>query len=238
MGITVSNPDINAGRSDFAAITANGEKRIVFALSGVRNVGEGLVAQMLQERDANGPYESFHDFARRAPEQALNKRAIESLIKAGAFDSFGHPRRGLLMVHESIIDAALVKRREEEKGVMSLFGEMEAASDSGWSSETQIPDLHFTKPDQLRNEKDMLGLYISDHPLRGARRGAGTQCDLTRTQLVQKLVCMLIVLRFSVCTTDEWDQFLGSEGTQYTTVILLVQSKTTLNYTTLSLSNV
>ena len=71
------------------------------------------------------------------------------------------------MVHESIIDAALVKRREEEKGVMSLFGEMEAASDSGWSSETQIPDLHFTKPDQLRNEKDMLGLYISDHPLRG-----------------------------------------------------------------------
>ena len=167
MGITVSNPDINAGRSDFAAITANGEKRIVFALSGVRNVGEGLVAQMLQERDANGPYESFHDFARRAPEQALNKRAIESLIKAGAFDSFGHPRRGLLMVHESIIDAALVKRREEEKGVMSLFGEMEAASESGWSSETQIPDLHFTKPDQLRNEKDMLGLYISDHPLRG-----------------------------------------------------------------------
>ena len=167
IGITVSNPDINEGRSDFAAITANGQKRIVFALSGVRNVGEGIVLQILEERDRNGPYESFHDFARRAPEQALNKRAVESLIKAGAFDSFGHPRRGLLMVFESIIDSAVVARREEEKGVMSLFGEMEDASTTGWSAEVSIPDMQFTKPDQLRHEKEMLGLYISDHPLRG-----------------------------------------------------------------------
>lgn len=167
IGITVSNPDINAGRSDFAAITADNQKRIVFALSAVRNVGEGIVMQILEERDANGPYDSFHDFAKRAPEQALNKRAVESLIKAGAFDSFGHPRRGLLMVYESIIDDAVVKRREHEKGVMSLFGEMEEASDSGWSSVVQVPELEFTKPDQLRHEKEMLGLYISDHPLRG-----------------------------------------------------------------------
>ena len=167
IGIIVSNPDINEGRSDFAAITADGQKRIVFALSGVRNVGEGIVLQILEERDRNGPYESFHDFANRAPEQALNKRAVESLIKAGAFDSFGHPRRGLLMVFESIIDSAVVARREEEKGVMSLFGEMEDASTTGWSSEVAIPDMQFTKPDQLRHEKEMLGLYISDHPLRG-----------------------------------------------------------------------
>ncbi|MFY8239072.1 MAG: DNA polymerase III subunit alpha [Ilumatobacteraceae bacterium] len=167
IGITVSNPDINAGRSDFAAITSDSQRRIVFALSAVRNVGEGIVVQILEERDANGPYDSFHDFAKRAPEQALNKRAVESLIKAGAFDSFGHPRRGLLMVYESIIDDAIVKRREHEKGVMSLFGEMEEASDSGWSSVVQVPELEFTKPDQLRHEKEMLGLYISDHPLRG-----------------------------------------------------------------------
>ncbi|MSZ55743.1 MAG: DNA polymerase III subunit alpha [Actinobacteria bacterium] len=167
MGITVSNPDINAGRSDFEAIFNEQEKRIIFALSAVRNVGEGLVAQIVEERDVNGPYESFHDFAKRAPEQALNKRAVESLIKAGGFDSLGHPRRGLLMVFESIIDNAVAKRREEEKGVMSLFGELEESSDSGWSSEIAIPELQFAKPDQLRHEKDMLGLYISDHPLRG-----------------------------------------------------------------------
>jgi DNA polymerase-3 subunit alpha len=167
MGITVSNPDINAGRSDFEAISNEAERRIIFALSAVRNVGEGLVAQIVEERDTNGPFDSFHDFAKRAPEQALNKRAVESLIKAGAFDSFGHPRRGLLTVYESIIDDAVVKRREHEKGVMSLFGEMEEASDSGWSSKVVIPDIQFSKPDQLRHEKEMLGLYISDHPLRG-----------------------------------------------------------------------
>jgi DNA polymerase-3 subunit alpha len=71
------------------------------------------------------------------------------------------------MVFESIIDSAVVARREEEKGVMSLFGEMEDASTSGWSAEVTIPDMQFTKPDQLRHEKEMLGLYISDHPLRG-----------------------------------------------------------------------
>lgn len=167
MGITVSTPDINAGRSDFAAVSAAGDRRIVFALSGVRNVGEGLVAQIVDERDANGPYGSFHEFARRAPEQALNKRAVESLIKAGAFDSLGHPRRGLLMCFESIIDAAITARREEEKGVMSLFGELTEEDSGGWSSDIAIPDIEFGKSDKLRHEKDMLGLYISDHPLRG-----------------------------------------------------------------------
>jgi DNA polymerase-3 subunit alpha len=167
MGITVKNPDVNTGNTDFAVVNENGERHVVFALSAVRNVGEGLVQLIIDERDANGPFESFHDFARRVPEQALNKRAVESLIKGGAFDSLGHPRRGLLMVHESIVDDAIAKRREEEKGVMSLFGELEESGDSGWSSEIAIPDLQFTKPDQLRHEKDMLGLYISDHPLKG-----------------------------------------------------------------------
>ena len=167
LGITVKNPDVNTGSTDFAVVNEDGERHVVFALSAVRNVGEGLVQLIIDERDANGPFESFHDFARRVPEQALNKRAVESLIKGGAFDSLGHPRRGLLMVHESIVDDAIAKRREEEKGVMSLFGELEESGDSGWSSEIAIPDLQFTKPDQLRHEKDMLGLYISDHPLKG-----------------------------------------------------------------------
>jgi len=166
-GIMVFNPDINVGRSDFAAITTDGQKRIVFALSAVRNVGEGIVAQIISERDANGAFESFHDFARRTPEQALNKRAVESLIKSGAFDSLGHPRRGLLMVYETIVDQAISTRREEDKGIMSLFGELSDSVDSEWSNKTQIPDVHFEKSDQLRHEKEMLGLYISDHPLAG-----------------------------------------------------------------------
>jgi DNA polymerase-3 subunit alpha len=167
LGITVKNPDINTGNTDFAVVNEDGERHVVFALSAVRNVGEALVQLITDERDAHGPFESFHDFARRVPEQALNKRAVESLIKGGAFDSLGHPRRGLLMVHESIVDDAIAKRREEEKGVMSLFGELEESGDSDWSSAIAIPDVQFSKPDQLRHEKDMLGLYISDHPLKG-----------------------------------------------------------------------
>ena len=167
MGITVSTPDINMGASDFAAVTSEGQRRIVFALSAVRNVGEGLVSQILAERDARGPFESFHDFASRVPEQALNKRAVESLIKAGGFDSLGHPRRGLLAVFESIVDDAVARRREEQKGVMSLFGEISGSEEGGWSDRIEIPDLTFEKMDQLRHEKEMLGLYISDHPLKG-----------------------------------------------------------------------
>ena len=169
MGITVSAPDINAGASDFAAVPGvDGDgKRIVFALSGVRNVGEGLVQLILEERRRGGLFASFQDFAMRVPEQALNKRAVESLIKAGAFDSLGHPRRGLLAVFESIIDTCISTRREREKGVMSLFGEIEEDPDTGWSTEIAVPDLRFERTDELRMEKEMIGLYISDHPLRG-----------------------------------------------------------------------
>ena len=101
---------------------------ITFGLSAVRNVGEGLVDQLLAEREANGPYAWFHEFADRVPEPVLNKRAVESLIKAGAFDSLGHPRRGLLGVFEQIMNTTLSRRREREIGVMSLFGDVD---DSG-----------------------------------------------------------------------------------------------------------
>ena len=167
LGITVVNPDINRSESDFTAFTDDGQRTIVFGLSAVRNVGEGLVDLILAERVAHGPFSSFHDFASRVPDQALNKRAIESLIKAGAFDSLGHPRRGLLMVHEAIIDSAIVAKREQERGVMSLFGELQADEANGWSDEIAVPTESFEKKDQLRHEKEMLGLYISDHPLMG-----------------------------------------------------------------------
>jgi DNA polymerase-3 subunit alpha len=167
LGITVVNPDINRSQSDFVAVTADGERTIVFGLSAVRNVGEGQVELIIAEREANGPFASFHDFASRVPDQALNKRAVESLVKAGAFDSLGHPRRGLLMVFESIIDAAVVAKREHERGVMSLFGEIESDDDSGWSDQIAVPAEQFDKMDQLRHEKEMLGLYVSDHPLMG-----------------------------------------------------------------------
>ena len=123
--------------------------------------------------------QSFHDFAERVPEPVLNKRTVESLIKAGAFDSLGHPRRGLLMVFEQIIDATLVRRRERDQGVMSLFG------DCGDGDERRRrvrrarrdPRHEFDKSDRLRFEKEMLGLYVSDHPLLGVEAALRRKVD-------------------------------------------------------------
>ncbi|MEM9517295.1 MAG: DNA polymerase III subunit alpha [Actinomycetota bacterium] len=185
MGIKVLPPDINRSRTDFGALAPDelpegvslpigSPGAITFGRSAVRNVGTGLVAQLLEERDENGPFESFHDFVERVPEPVLNKRTVESLIKGGAFDTLGHPRRGLLTVFEEIIETTVSRRREREKGVMNLFGDWggEGADDAdgsgaGFDERTPIPDLVFDKTEQLRNEKEMLGLYVSDHPLFG-----------------------------------------------------------------------
>ncbi|MEY4080295.1 MAG: polymerase alpha subunit [Actinomycetota bacterium] len=210
MGITVVNPDINRSESDFTAFTDGGQKTIVFGLSAVRNVGEGLVDLIITERRENGPFVSFHDFAERVPDQALNKRAVESLIKAGAFDALGHPRRGLLMVHESIIDAAIVSKRERERGVMSLFGELDDTGDSAWSDRIAVPEDQFDKPDQLRHEKEMLGLYISDHPLMGVEQALRRRVDTAIADLADREEGMVtiggIVTNLSRRFTKKGDQ--------------------------------
>nr|MBU6202462.1 DNA polymerase III subunit alpha [Acidobacteriota bacterium] len=162
--VSVRTPDINESGVDFAPI--EGQSAVSFGLSGIRNVGEGAAALIVEQREKSGKFASFHDFVERVPEQALNKRTIESLIKAGAFDSLGHPRRGLSLVFERLVDQALVRRRERDQGVMSLFGEAEESAD-GFTEREEIPDLAFDKSEQLRLEKEMLGFYVSDHPLRG-----------------------------------------------------------------------
>jgi DNA polymerase III subunit alpha len=181
MGVKVLTPDINRSVSDFASLSpeevpagvtlaAGSPGAITFGLSAVRNVGEGLVEQLVGERDENGPYASFYEFAERVPEPVLNKRTVESLIKAGAFDTLGHPRRGLLAVFEQIIDTTLVRRRERDQGVMSLFGDWaadEGGGDDLFDERLPVPDIEFDKTERLRAEKEMLGLYVSDHPLAG-----------------------------------------------------------------------
>jgi DNA polymerase-3 subunit alpha len=126
-----------------------------------------LVDLLLKDRDEHGPFDSFHDFPERVPEPVLNKRTVESLIKAGAFDSLGHPRKGLLMVFEQIIDTTVVRRRERDQGVMSLFGDLSGDDGGGFNERIAVPALEFDKSDRLKFEKEMLGLYVSDHPLLG-----------------------------------------------------------------------
>ncbi len=180
MGLTVLVPDVNTSQSDFVPIHDEaGEVVIPFGLSAVRNVGEGIVAQIVAERDEAGAFVDFYDFCQRVDPNALNKRAIESLIKAGAFDSLGHPRKGLLMVYEQIIDQVLARRREQERGIMSLFGDLGGGegSDDVFDDRVAIPDVVFGKKERLAFEKEMLGLYVSDHPLMGAEAALARRTD-------------------------------------------------------------
>ena len=117
MRIEVLVPDVNESDSDFTVK----DSRIRFGLSAVRNVGEGVVEKIVEAR-AEGPFDSFHDFVDRVDVSALNKRTVESLIKAGAFDAMGYPRKGLTVVFEQILDATLERRRNEDMGQFSLFG--------------------------------------------------------------------------------------------------------------------
>jgi len=105
----------------------------------------------------------------------LNKRTVESLIKAGAFDSFGHPRQGLLEVHEELISLTVSRRREHDMGVLSLFGDSEGGP--VFDERPEIPDIEFEKAQKLTFEKEMLGLYVSDHPLKGYENALARKTD-------------------------------------------------------------
>lgn len=184
MGIKVLVPDVNRSELDFASIPdPEGEElnAIPFGLSAVRNVGEGLMSLVLAERAENGPFASFVDFCERVDYQVLNKRTLESLIKAGAFDSLGHPRKGLLLAFEDIIDKTVSARRERDMGVMTLFGSMgdDDGASASFDDRQAIPDIVFDKSQQLGFEKEMLGLYVSDHPLMGYEEALARKTDGT-----------------------------------------------------------
>jgi DNA polymerase-3 subunit alpha len=193
MGIKVLNPDVNLSASEFIALAPEeapagvilppGSPGVIpFGLSAVRNVGEGLVALILDERERNGPFTSFYDFVERVDPAVLNKRSVESLIKGGAFDTLGHPRKGLLQVFEPIIDTTLQRRRERDQGVMSLFGDL-GGSDDAFNDRIPFPDVEFDKVQRLRFEKEMLGLYVSDHPLMGIEATLRRKADGSITDL-------------------------------------------------------
>ena len=187
LGIEVGVPDINVARSNFEPVPdlAAGPNaspgRIVFGLSAVRNVGEGLVELIEAERAANGPFADFYDFAERCNTTVLNKRTIESLIKGGAFDALGHPRQGLLHAHEQIIDHTVARRKEHDMGVMSLFGE--SSEGPSFDERAEVADVEFDKATRLAFEKEMLGLYVSDHPLLGYESALRRRADSTIGEL-------------------------------------------------------
>ena len=173
--IVVEVPDINRSEVDFAAK----DNRIPFGLSAVRNVGEGVVSPIVEERSSNGDYKDFYDFCERVPITVLNKRSLEALIKAGAFESCGHSRQGLLGVAEQIVDQISNRRKEADMGIQTLFGELDANTD-GFDEKIEIPDAEVDQKTMLAWEKEMLGLYVSSHPLYGVEASLrqATDCSI------------------------------------------------------------
>ena len=173
--IVVEVPDINRSEVDFAAK----DSRIPFGLSAVRNVGEGVVSPIVEERSSNGDYKDFYDFCERVPIAVLNKRSLEALIKAGAFESCGHSRQGLLGVAEQIVDQISNRRKEADMGIQTLFGELDANTD-GFDEKIEIPDAEVDQKTMLAWEKEMLGLYVSSHPLYGVEASLrqATDCSI------------------------------------------------------------
>jgi DNA polymerase-3 subunit alpha len=165
MGIAVLPPDVNESISNFAAV---GED-IRFGLAAIRNVGRNVVEAIYQARQDKGAFTSFEDFLRKCPAVVCNRRTVESLVKAGAFDSLGHPRQGLVSVHERYVEALAEEKKQEAIGQDSLFAALDGGGQSAVPliSLPPVPDTEWEKQVLLAFEREMLGLYVSDHPLNG-----------------------------------------------------------------------
>jgi DNA polymerase-3 subunit alpha len=146
MGVKVLPPDVNASVATFAAVGTD----VRFGMAAIRNVGANVVEAIVATRKSKGEFTSFADFLRKVPAVVCNKRVIESLAKAGAFDSFGHPRKGLVLIHEQAVDSVIDLKRNEAMGQDSLFGGDEEAEAA---FEVAIPDAEWDKKTQLNFER-------------------------------------------------------------------------------------
>ena len=181
MGITVLVPDVNDSDSDFSAV---GEQ-VRFGLSAVRNVGANVVEGILGARREKGAFTSFQDFLDKVPLQVCNKRAIECLVKAGAFDSMGYSRKALLAKVEEAVDSVVSLKKNEAAGQFDLFGGADV--DLGAGVDVVVPDIpEWDKKVKLDHERDMLGLYVSDHPLSGMEHVLDRAADTTIVRLMNE----------------------------------------------------
>jgi DNA polymerase-3 subunit alpha len=175
MGIKVLPPDVNESHADFTPVGTD----IRFGLAAIRNVGVNVVEAVVAAREAHGRFTDFGDFMTTVPAVVCNKRVVESLIKAGAFDSFGYSRRSLVAVHEDVVDAVVVRKRNEAIGQFDLFVGMDSGEDDADAgASVDVVDLpEWEKSVRLGYEREMLGLYVSDHPLMGLEPLLATHTD-------------------------------------------------------------
>ncbi len=180
MKIQVLPPDVNESHANFTPVGHD----VRFGLTAVRNVGANVVDGIVSGREEKGRYADFNDFMEKVPVHVCNKRVVESLIKAGAFDEMKHKRRALVTIHETAVDQYIDIKKNEAIGQDSLFGGLDE-SDGGFGTSIAIPDIDdWDKMTLLGHEREMLGLYVSDHPLLGLEHVLSNGTDCTIGQLM------------------------------------------------------
>jgi DNA polymerase-3 subunit alpha len=183
MGIKVLPPDVNESSWDFTAVG----KDIRFGLASVRNVGHNVVDSIVRAREEKGAFKDFADFMRKIDTVACNKKVIESLAKAGGFDSLGHSRQGIAAIHAQAVDSAMSLKRKEAEGQFDLFGGFgDGADDDPFAASLDIavPTADWSKAEKLVFERDMLGLYVSDHPLHGVEHVLTSHADTALAEIL------------------------------------------------------
>ena len=181
LGIHVLSPDVNESALTFQSV---GED-IRFGLGAVRNVGEDVVASIVKTREEKGPFTDFSDYLEKIDTLPCSKRVTESLIKAGAFDSMGHTRKGLMLIHEDAIDSVITTKKAADKGQFDLFASLsgeDAASSSVFA--ISVPEDNWERKHELALEREMLGLYVSGHPLDGFDETLAAQTDTPLTTIL------------------------------------------------------
>ena len=171
LGITVLPPDVNESELNFASVGTD----IRFGLGAVRNVGANVVSSLIATRTAKGKFTDFSDYLNKIEVGVCTKKVTESLIKAGAFDSLKHPRKGLFLVHSDAVESVLGTKKAEAMGQFDLFGD--AGDDAGAVFTIKVPDDEWEDKHRLALEREMLGLYVSGHPLDGVAHLLAGQVD-------------------------------------------------------------
>ncbi|MCD0481601.1 DNA polymerase III subunit alpha [Streptacidiphilus sp. ASG 303] len=184
MGIQVLPPDVNESDAEF---TPHGDDTVRFGLTAVRNVGANVVDSIVRTRKAKGKYTSFPDFLDKVESVVCNKRTVESLIKAGAFDSLGHTRKGLTAQFEPMIDNVVGVKRKEAEGQFDLFGGDAVEDDGpGFGLDVVFSEEEWDKSFLLTQEREMLGLYVSSHPLHGIEHVLADKADCAIADLAER----------------------------------------------------
>ena len=223
MGIEILNPNINESETKFTVI----DNKIRFGLGTIKNVGIGVVDSIVKEREKNGPYESFASFCERVKNESVNKKCIESLIKAGAFDEFGMTRATLLASFEAIVDTINNESRNKIENQVSMFDLMEDNQETIEKQKyTFIEKEEMENRELLSLEKEMLGVYISGHPLDKYRKSIEKQANISTLNIMK--------INEEIENTGQAISYKDGQSVKFVGIISSVKKKFTKKNTTMA----